>query len=216
MRGRYEKLSLCFDVSDGTDEIPRFEDVCMPYVFHPCGHHRNEKYYGKCPNHLFRTPSCKRVCQSGYNKSYEKDKIYGMLIFKRQQVQIIASNYIFQENQHTWSRMTRHLSKRKLWKTDQYKLHLPFLKIFLIISPEYMWYGRISSLYLVLVTVVGNSEINGACYCLKVSFHTFQHTAGKQEGGHAVKLIGWGVEGGIKYWLVANSWNTDWGENGMP
>jgi len=29
-----------------------------------------------------------------------------------------------------------------------------------------------------------------------------------------VKMIGWGVEGGVKYWLVANSWNTDWGDNG--
>ncbi|WKX88626.1 hypothetical protein Q1695_008340 [Nippostrongylus brasiliensis] len=33
-------------------------------------------------------------------------------------------------------------------------------------------------------------------------------------GAHAVKIIGWGSEGGTDYWLVANSWNTDWGENG--
>jgi len=33
-------------------------------------------------------------------------------------------------------------------------------------------------------------------------------------GGHAVKFLGWGVEGGVKYWLVANSWNPDWGEQG--
>jgi len=23
------------------------------------------------------------------------------------------------------------------------------------------------------------------------------------------------VENGTSYWLVANSWNTDWGDNGM-
>ncbi|PIO71353.1 papain family cysteine protease [Teladorsagia circumcincta] len=40
------------------------------------------------------------------------------------------------------------------------------------------------------------------------------HTAGKRRGGHAVKIIGWGVENGTKYWTVANSWNTDWGEDG--
>merc|ERR1711907_597182 len=34
------------------------------------------------------------------------------------------------------------------------------------------------------------------------------------EGGHAVKIVGWGVESGTDYWLVANSWNPYWGEKG--
>jgi len=34
------------------------------------------------------------------------------------------------------------------------------------------------------------------------------------EGGHAVKIVGWGTEGGKDYWLVANSWNTSWGDEG--
>jgi cathepsin B len=35
------------------------------------------------------------------------------------------------------------------------------------------------------------------------------------EGGHAVKLVGWGTENGADYWLVANSWNTNWGMDGF-
>ena len=35
------------------------------------------------------------------------------------------------------------------------------------------------------------------------------------EGGHAVKIVGWGTENGVDYWLVANSWNTSWGLNGF-
>lgn len=35
------------------------------------------------------------------------------------------------------------------------------------------------------------------------------------EGGHAVKLVGWGTEDGQDYWTVANSWTTKWGENGF-
>ncbi|KJH48540.1 papain family cysteine protease [Dictyocaulus viviparus] len=40
----------------------------------------------------------------------------------------------------------------------------------------------------------------------------YVHTGGKLGGGHAVKLIGWGIDHDIPYWLLANSWNTDWGE----
>eukprot|EP00992_Anisonema_acinus_P015658 TRINITY_DN9838_c0_g1_i2.p1 TRINITY_DN9838_c0_g1~~TRINITY_DN9838_c0_g1_i2.p1 ORF type:complete len:343 (+),score=61.37 TRINITY_DN9838_c0_g1_i2:60-1031(+) len=35
-------------------------------------------------------------------------------------------------------------------------------------------------------------------------------------GGHAVKMIGWGVtESGTKYWIINNSWNEDWGNHGQ-
>lgn len=43
----------------------------------------------------------------------------------------------------------------------------------------------------------------------------YVHTGGKLGGGHAVKMIGWGVDKGIPYWLVVNSWNDDWGEDGL-
>jgi cathepsin B len=33
-------------------------------------------------------------------------------------------------------------------------------------------------------------------------------------GGHAIKIIGWGVEAGTPYWLVQNSWTTTWGDGG--
>jgi len=42
----------------------------------------------------------------------------------------------------------------------------------------------------------------------------YHHVKGEMAGGHAVKFVGWGVDGGVKYWKVANSWNPYWGENG--
>lgn len=42
----------------------------------------------------------------------------------------------------------------------------------------------------------------------------YQHVSGSAVGGHAIKMLGWGEEDGVPYWLCANSWNTDWGENG--
>jgi cathepsin B len=45
----------------------------------------------------------------------------------------------------------------------------------------------------------------------------YKHVTGSYLGGHAVKILGWGVDAQTQqpYWLVANSWNTDWGEQGF-
>ena len=42
----------------------------------------------------------------------------------------------------------------------------------------------------------------------------YQHVTGKALGGHAIKIMGWGVENGVKYWLAVNSWNEEWGDKG--
>ena len=43
----------------------------------------------------------------------------------------------------------------------------------------------------------------------------YQHLTGKYLGGHAVKMIGWGVENDTPYWICTNSWNDSWGEKGF-
>ncbi|XP_064459554.1 cathepsin B-like [Ornithodoros turicata] len=42
----------------------------------------------------------------------------------------------------------------------------------------------------------------------------YQEQTGQPLGLLVVKILGWGKDNGVPYWLVANSWNTDWGENG--
>lgn len=50
---------------------------------------------------------------------------------------------------------------------------------------------------------------------LSYSSGVYYHVTGRLEGGHAVKVIGWGNEDGMDYWLCANSWNTTWGLEGF-
>jgi cathepsin B len=64
---------------------------------------------------------------------------------------------------------------------------------------------------------------NGPIVAVYAVYEDFLHyktgvyvqTTGMYIGGHAVKVIGWGNENGLDYWLVVNSWNTDWGNNGF-
>ena len=42
----------------------------------------------------------------------------------------------------------------------------------------------------------------------------YAQTSGEYLGGHAVRIVGWGVLNGVKYWKIANSWNENWGMNG--
>jgi cathepsin B len=42
----------------------------------------------------------------------------------------------------------------------------------------------------------------------------YHHVSGGLLGGHAISIIGWGVQGSTPYWIVRNSWNRTWGENG--
>ncbi|KAF2355307.1 Peptidase C1A propeptide [Trinorchestia longiramus] len=43
----------------------------------------------------------------------------------------------------------------------------------------------------------------------------YQHVYGSAVGGHAVKVIGYGVEEDVPYYLCSNSWNYDWGMGGF-
>uniref|UniRef100_A0A674GI05 Cathepsin B n=1 Tax=Taeniopygia guttata TaxID=59729 RepID=A0A674GI05_TAEGU len=71
----------------------------------------------------------------------------------------------------------------------------------------------------IMAEIYKNGPVEGAFIVyedfLMYKSGVYQHVSGEQVGGHAIRILGWGVENGTPYWLVANSWNTDWGENGF-
>ncbi|KAF2355308.1 Peptidase C1A papain C-terminal [Trinorchestia longiramus] len=43
----------------------------------------------------------------------------------------------------------------------------------------------------------------------------YHHVAGSFQGDHIVKVMGFGVENGMPYYLCANSWGYEWGDGGF-
>nr|CDJ93814.1 Peptidase C1A domain containing protein [Haemonchus contortus] len=160
--GGYSIRAWSYARDKGVCSGGRYESTgnCKPYVFHPCGNHRGQKFYGDCPrDHLFKTPVCKNYCQYGFGKRYKLDKVFA------------HKAYILPEHEGA-------------------------------IKEQIMTKGPVQAAFTVYEDF---SLYKGGVYV---------HTGGKSRGAHAVKVIGWGVENGTKYWTIANSWNTDWGENG--
>lgn len=72
------------------------------------------------------------------------------------------------------------------------------------IQQEIMTYGPVTALMYVYENFVGYKK------------GVYKSTVGDLIGYHHVKLIGWGVDNdGNEYWLAMNSWNSNWGENGL-
>jgi len=67
--------------------------------------------------------------------------------------------------------------------------------------------------------VVQNGPVEAAFSVYEDFLHyksgVYVHTTGSYLGGHAVKIIGYGTESNLPYWLIANSWTTYWGEKGF-
>jgi len=84
------------------------------------------------------------------------------------------------------------------------------------LSEAYDVNGNVSDIQTEIMT---NGPVE-ACFTVYEDFLSYkegvyQYKTGNALGGHCIKIIGWGVEAGVPYWLCNNSWTTSWGWNGQ-
>lgn len=80
--------------------------------------------------------------------------------------------------------------------------------------------GRISGEKKMMREIKKNGPISVSFRCGHDFFFyskgIYKHVAGKKMGVHATRVIGWGeTKDGQKYWIMTNSWNPEWGLNGV-
>ena len=63
--------------------------------------------------------------------------------------------------------------------------------------------------------VIASLEIHSDFLTYKSGVYNSELARYVYAGGHIIKVIGWGVEKGRKYWLIENTWGSDWGEDGF-
>jgi len=63
--------------------------------------------------------------------------------------------------------------------------------------------------------VVSTSHIYIDLLTYKSGVYTKEEDIARFSGQQAVRIIGWGVDGADKYWLVQNTWGKSWGEEGV-
>lgn len=193
-------------VTGGSYKTTGSGQTCKPYPFAACSHHTESTTYPACPGSDYPTPACGDVCtESGYPHSYSADKTRLGLAYAVQGESSIQAE-IMANGPTTAIYDVMGTYPLTEWSMPNYK------------------YG---------VYVHGGSDM--------------------KLGGHAVKIIGWGLghtacyalsaavgdvwcmqncasgncpsticrcddspsdQGITPYWLIANSWNEEWGNHG--
>jgi len=79
-------------------------------------------------------------------------------------------------------------------------------------------YGVSAKAAAIQTEIMTNGPVE-ACFSVYADFvdyksGVYKHTTGDMLGGHCVKIVGWGEDSNVPYWIVANSWTTYWGNEG--
>jgi len=134
-------------------------------------------------------------CEGAYPDQIEK-------IFKS----YLPNTGVTQENCFVYSGTDKKCSKCKTWQTQVWKTNNSYQSI----TPT------IDNIKSALVNY-GPVEVGMLVYddFFAYTSGVYSHTINTLDGGHTVTIVGYGNDGNnVPYWIVKNSWGTNWGENG--
>jgi cathepsin B len=77
-------------------------------------------------------------------------------------------------------------------------------------------YGKGTSQMVAALNDYGSIAVTMTVYQDLITYNNgiYTKTTNTVLGGHAVRIIGYGVQEGVEFWIVANSWGVMWGEQG--
>ncbi|GAA49438.1 cathepsin B-like cysteine proteinase [Clonorchis sinensis] len=215
-RGGYSPIAWDFwkthgIVTGGSKEKPT---GCRSYPFPSC-EHRGKGQYPPCPHQLYPTPECIKRCDTK-EIDYEKDKTRG---FDSASSEQLADRHCF----HT-SNFGEASAQRTLHLTCLNFMHHSIdllssrLEKAVLRSTANISYNVYPAEQAVMKEIMLRGPVGAILHVyedlLDYKSGVYFHVWGGHLGEHGIRILGWGEEDGVPYWLVANSWNEDWGEKG--
>lgn len=114
-------------------------------------------------------------------------------------------------NRNECVRFCRNSPSLKTYLGDKYYAK----EVYRILNDSYQIKAELVTNGPVQATMVLYSDFMNGNVNFGYSSGIYEHKTGVLIMNHSVRVIGYGVENGIDYWLVANSWGSEWGEKGL-
>ncbi|KAF1754303.1 hypothetical protein GCK72_020863 [Caenorhabditis remanei] len=199
---------------------------CKPYSIAPCGKTIGNVTYPPCTNTTLPTPTCEKKCKPGCAggnpfKAWQYWQKHGLPTGGSYESQFGCKPYSIAPCGKTIGNVTYPPCTNTTLPTPTCeKKCKPGYPVDL---DKDRHYGvSVDQLPNRQIEIQSDVMLNGPVEAtmeiyddfLQYTTGIYVHLAGNKQGHLSVRILGWGMFEGVPYWLLANSWGKEWGENG--